>query len=355
MTGFLQVVIFVVYRYQTFFGWYVLLFLSGVWRLLVMVRGVNWFVGVLLLLMCNSNIWAWGCSSAEIEAGSSTVGCLNVNGVDRHYRLFVPHKYQVVGRPLPLLIGLHGGADNPKSFERYSQFSTLSEKTAEFIAVYPKGVNKHWNDGRANVGAGVDDVAFLRALVKHLKRDLKLPVAPKKIFITGISNGGLMAMRVACEHPRWIAGIAVVAASETKQLSRKCSSRLLPMAAVFVFGDQDTAFLPSGLIVNPVKQKQLRGKHIGIDQTVSHWVKANHCGQFNRSRPINAVAADQTTVVKRTYQSCKKPVVYFKVKGGGHRWADSTASNGRLIRKMLNMGYASQEINAAEEIWSVFR
>ena len=71
-----------------------------------------------------------------------------------------------------------------------------------------------------------------------------------------------MAMRLACEHPNWVAGVGVVAATMSNQIIKKCNHS--PGAMVFVFGDKDTSFLVDGQQVNPVKPSQLVGQHVGI-------------------------------------------------------------------------------------------
>ncbi|MAE70965.1 MAG: hypothetical protein CME06_10920 [Gemmatimonadetes bacterium] len=112
------------------------------------------------------------CSEATPKPGETVEGCFKVSGTERSYRLFVPSSYPGGDGQLPLVIGLHGGSDKAKSFERYTKFSELSESTDEFIAVYPKGIGGHWNDGREG-GADGDELRRWRALADRLRLRLR--------------------------------------------------------------------------------------------------------------------------------------------------------------------------------------
>lgn len=311
-----------------------------------------------LLIICigavsQASLAAWGCQPAKIKPGNTSTGCFKQHGVKRHYRLHVPAAYPV-NKQLPLLIGLHGGGGKNKRFEAYSRFSEVSDTTGAFIAVYPQGIHKYWNDGRPNVNAEVDDVGFLQQLVIHLQQTVGTPIQNHRIYLAGMSNGGLMALRMACEKPDWVAGVGVVAASMSIQLAQHCPAKPVPVTIAFIFGDQDSAFLPNRMQVNPVKPSQVRGRHIGIRRTVEQWAKINHCTSSTRSPPIDAVNQDRTRVVIERHQGCQKPVLWYDIEGGGHRWADRSAKNGFVLRNALNLGSASHEINAAETLWALF-
>ena len=230
----------------------------------------------------------------------------------------------------------------------------LSDHSKEFIVVYPKGLNKHWNDGRANTNADVDDIGFFKQLAKHLKNDLRLPVNASRIFVTGISNGGLMAIRVACEQPGWTAGVGVVAATMSDVMAPKCKTS--PGAMVFIFGDQDSSFLSDGRQVNPVNPSQFISRHVGIKKTLKLAAAMNQCQRgSSRSKPIDRYDDDHSKVVIEKFRGCIAPLVFYDVLGGGHTWPDTRAKNGVIARKMLNLGWATHEISSAQEIWKVFK
>jgi len=286
--------------------------------------------------------------------GESANGCIIVDGKKREFRYFMP--FHAKGVVLPLIIGLHGGAGTPKRFENYSRFSKLSEKSASFIVVYPKGIDKHWNDGRKNLNNKVDDVKFISTLIDlipHTQKD--------EVYVAGMSNGGLMAQRLSCELSSKLNGIAVVGATMSKNLQEHCPDAK-PLDTLFIFGTKDTAFLDNKTIVSPLSQNEVRGYHIGIEDTLAYWQKRNTCKNASISKELNIYSKkwgklkdDGTMVLINDYQSCTKRLRYYKIKGGGHRWPDVEASNGIIIRKAMKVGNASHEINSAEEIVDFFR
>ena len=296
---------------------------------------------------------SYGCKMNWVF-GESSKGCVMVDGKKREFRYFMPsHAKGVV---LPLVIGLHGGGGKPKQFESYSRFSELSEKSASYIAVYPKGIDKHWNDGRSNLNEKVDDVAFISKLI-----DILPHIDKSEVYATGMSNGALMTQRLACEISSKLNGIAVVGASMSNELVQNCVDNKA-MDALFVFGTKDTAFLDNGTIVSPLSPNEVRGHHISIDKTLQYWKERNACKSVSLKKELNLYTKqwgklkdDGTKVFINEYKGCRKRLMYYKVEGGGHRWPDSEASNGFIIRKAMKVGNASHEINSAEEIINFFR
>ena len=90
---------------------------------------------------------------------------------------------------------------------------------------YPDGAGRRWNDGRA-VGAERDDVGFVRALIDSLERELEID--PRRVYATGISNGGMFAHRLACELPGVLAAIAPVAGALPAALAERCGAARSP-------------------------------------------------------------------------------------------------------------------------------
>ncbi len=301
------------------------------------------------------------CSQASPKASKTITGCLDVAGNERAYRLFVPTSYPGGKTTLPLIVGLHGGGDKPKAFERYSRFSKLSESTGEFIVVYPEGIGGHWNDGRENVGEEADDMAFLAALPIHLSQSVGLRIDPRKVFVAGMSNGGLMAARVACERPDWVAGVGVVGAAISLPMATNCTDGK-PLPIAFVFGRNDTSFLKDGRQVNPVKPSQSRGRHIGIGPSIDLWHKRNRCtGSIDSKGPTDRhrnrfgpKKDDHTRVFIHRHEGCESPLLWIDIEGGGHRWPDPTALNGPLLVDKLGLGWASHEISTAARLWEFF-
>jgi polyhydroxybutyrate depolymerase len=117
-------------------------------------------------------------------------------GVDRVYRLYIP-----AGVPpaAPLLVMLHGGFGSAAQAERAYGWNQLAD-SAKFVVAYPDGMGRAWNSGGGCCGGpsrdGVDDVGFITAAVRDIAGNVGID--PARIYATGISNGGMMAYKLAC-------------------------------------------------------------------------------------------------------------------------------------------------------------
>ncbi|KKC03806.1 alpha/beta hydrolase family esterase [Mycobacterium nebraskense] len=122
---------------------------------------------------------------------------INVGGHDRSYRLYEP-----AGRPAsaPLVVALHGYSGSAQQVERAYGWDELAD-SGKFLVAYPDGLERAWNVyGEGCCGRpgreGVDDVAFITAAVadiaKHVGTD------PTRVYVTGMSNGGIMSYTLAC-------------------------------------------------------------------------------------------------------------------------------------------------------------
>ena len=146
---------------------------------------------------------------------------MQVDGRTRTYRIFVPARPK---KPAPLVFVFHGGFGTGARGEP----DRIRRRGGErgFVAVYPDGLGRAWN-ARPCCGAssrlGVDDVGFVAKLLDRLGR--QYPIDRKRIYATGISNGGLFSYRLACELSGRIAAAASVAATLISRCSPSRPSR----------------------------------------------------------------------------------------------------------------------------------
>jgi polyhydroxybutyrate depolymerase len=135
--------------------------------------------------------------------------------------------------PLPVVLVLHGGGGDAAGMERLSGFDAAAGRYG-FIAVYPDGYRRSWADGRGSSAAdqaGVDDVACLGALVTRVDTDDDGD--PARTYVTGISNGGMMSYRLACDPGGRIRAFAPVAAGMPAPLDGSCHpARPVPMLEI---------------------------------------------------------------------------------------------------------------------------
>lgn len=143
--------------------------------------------------------------------------------------------------PLPVVLVLHGGGGHPANAEAMSGMSELSDREG-FLAVYPAGTGLFrrrlltWDSGNCcgyAMKEEVDDSGFLAALIERLVKEKRAD--PKRVFMTGMSNGAMMTQRFACEHADLVTAIAPVAG----QLNVPKCEPSRPVAVLMIHGLAD--------------------------------------------------------------------------------------------------------------------
>lgn len=151
-------------------------------------------------------------------------GTISTGGVTRHYLLHVPSSYQA-GIAVPLVVNFHGFESNAKQEEILTGMSAKAEREG-FIVVYPDGLDSTWYAGPGAEGEA--DLQFVRDLIASLESQYSID--PKRIYATGISNGGGMTNRVGCSMADVVAAIAPD--SGAYNFWQDCNpSRLMPVLA----------------------------------------------------------------------------------------------------------------------------
>ena len=145
-------------------------------------------------------------------------------------------------------------------------FDVLAERHG-FVAVYPDGYQRHWNDcrGSANYAANtedIDDVGFLRALVQQMVEEQG--VDPERVFATGLSNGGQMAYRLGLEAPELVAGIAAMAANLPVASNLDCMPSGEPVAAMVMNGTADPVNPYEGGLVEIFGNTSRGAREVGL-------------------------------------------------------------------------------------------
>lgn len=288
--------------------------------------------GVLTLLVFalgGAAFWRFALGAPGLGDRSGTLG---IGGRTRTYFVHVPSHYDG-HKPLPLVFVLHGATQSPESAEQMSGMSTKADKE-NFLAVYPSGTGRlsrvpTWNSGACCSYAmehNVDDVAFLRALIKKLEQDYA--VDPKRIYFTGISNGGMMSYRVACEMSDEVAAFAPVEGAQ--DLACHPSN---PVSVIVFHGTADR-LVPFDGGSTPFQMGSKRSD-ASVADTVAFWVKQDGCSPTPKHEETKVVHTD-------IYSDCKSgsAVVLYAIQGGHHTWPGTRISG--------------NDVPATDLIWTFF-
>ena len=242
---------------------------------------------------------------------------------------------------LPVVIVLHGHGGTASKAMRLSGMNPKADAEG-FLAVYPNGTSwadtpwRSWNAGSCcgyAEATGVDDVAFLRALIADLSRNF--PVDPARIYVTGISNGGMMAYRAACELSDLVAAIAPVAGA----LSMSSCAPAHPVSVLIIHGTNDR-YVPYEGGVSPATHDDRNDPPVA--ETAKRWAGWNRCA-------VDAQEEVHGRVAHQWFPGCVEgaAVEVYTVKGGGHAWP-----GGR--RAWLFGDRPTRELSATDAIWEFF-
>jgi polyhydroxybutyrate depolymerase len=275
---------------------------------------------------------------------------ITAGGREREYWIVRPAHSE---GPRPVVFVLHGGAvaDGRQTF-RYG-FQTLGARD-DVVTVHPSGVGAGWNDGRNTPfllarGGAPDDVAFFRSMINTLITE---GVAdPRRIYITGGSNGGMMTQRLVCELSDKIAGAAPFVALLPSTLEAPCRPpRPTPM--LFILGTTDRMMPFGGGAVAPMSGDD-RGTVLGFDRTFAFWADRNRCGlQVSREELADTDPTDGTRIYVQRAESCARPLIAYVVEGGGHRLPGELPRIYSDPRLAQLSGVSSADIDGKSVIWT---
>jgi polyhydroxybutyrate depolymerase len=271
---------------------------------------------------------------------------LEHDGQSRSYLIATPPASDRGKRPLVVL--LHGGTQTPQQAWTQTSLPTLGQREG-FIVVAPQGLHRHWNDGRGSTLARdgpstADDVGFLRAVIADVVR--RDDADPSAVFMAGVSNGGFMTMRFACEAGDVLRAAASLIADLPRALAATCRpARPLPWLAIN--GTDDPIIPFAGQEDGVVKGGQRQPALMSADETWAFWadragcapaVTVQHVGQAERRE--RAGCAGRTTSVQ------------WVLHGAGHV-PPGLDIKSWLVRGVV--GAPNLDVDAGTLVWDHFR
>ncbi len=269
---------------------------------------------------------------------------------ERRYVVHVPTSYDGI-KALPVLLHLHGGLGTAESSDTSTSFSAWAEQRG-FLLVYGEGTKGRisftsWNAGGCcgqsqEKNNNVDDVGYIREVLSQVQDEFL--VNKSRIYVSGMSNGSMLANRLACEIPDLIAGVATV--SGTTQVSQCDPTRMLPHVIIHGTADDNVPYY-GGKSGSPLNS----GTFVAVEDEFKTWAKRNGCSGDIVTMSVSNEGNDGTSVDKLSFASCPKgkEVVLYRVNGGKHAWP-----GGRAGTNKLELSKPSQSLKASEVILDFF-
>lgn len=294
-------------------------------------------------------IWLALALPAEgVGAQSLDSGTRESAGLQRRYVLHAPQR-QAGASLRPLVIVLHGaGGDGRNALE---QGHWVEKADAEgFVVVAPEGTAEHedrrksllanpqtWNAGPGSSAAarGVDDVGFVRDLIDELVRTRRID--PRRVFVTGFSNGAAMAFRIGAELSDRVAAIAPV----SNGLLVPLPALARPVSLLLIWGTADPLNPHGGGMVKRGGQHYERPSAVWSWMT---WSRALACEGSPRSEAL------KVGVTRQAFEHCaeRSAAEFISIDGLGHQWP-----GGRVYVRVI-AGPGSDVFDATGRIWDFF-
>jgi polyhydroxybutyrate depolymerase len=274
------------------------------------------------------------------------------DGLERNYLQYTPLDFKD-GDSINLVIGLHGYTGSASGFEKETTgIFNLSAEKYNFISIYPQGLYFHndndnsfissWNDMTASKGYSSkgeicaadaiiypkypncknlnrctwsscgDDLGFLKKIIDLTKDNYNID----KVYVLGMSNGGMMAQALACEYPHLFAGVVNVVGMQHLGLSCTPDS---PVNFIIYGGKKDE-------VVPPINIKSNDGYYYEpMKNTFNAWSKKFRC-QKNKTNKIN----NFNKLTKKTSFECDNDVQIISILNhdAGHLWPGINTSRG---------------------------
>jgi polyhydroxybutyrate depolymerase len=231
----------------------------------------------------------------------------------------------------PALILLHGEGGSPIDLANNTKIGLLAENLG-FWVIIPPQANKQWNT-YAKSKDTVDDVGFLKTLIQMAVQ--QYPIDSTRMSMAGMSDGGFMTMRMACEQPQLLASVSAVAAEMLSSESRICAPAR-PLPTLYIMGTADPIVAYNGSTA-----------FTGAVNAFNMWTGFNGCNTSQTSKQqLQTTVNDGTTVTLQHNASCtsRGEVDLYTVNNGGHAWP------GAILSISSSTGIVSQNLNATNVI-----
>ncbi len=265
---------------------------------------------------------------------------LSIGGLQRSYLVYRPKD---LPPSAPLVVMLHGALGSAQQAENSYGWDAQAD-SGHFVVAYPDGYHRTWAASAGCCGPAaaqhVDDTAFITAVVQQISASL--PIDASRIYATGISNGGAMDYRLACDT-----GIFAAIGPDSTNLLGDCPSPK-PISVIHIHGLADDTFPFSG---GPGKRNNggtgpnpADTSGAAIPQMIGMWRALDQC-----AAPVSHSSGAVTTSIATCPQG--RSVELVTIAGAGHQWPGAPGPTG-AVATQLDPPFMG--LDATATIWDFF-
>jgi len=290
-------------------------------------------------------------ATSQLPPGDHTFD-LRHDGRDRRYLVHVP---TTVTSPASLVMAFHGGGGNGPDFQKQNGLDAVADREG-FVAVYPEGSGvlpkllHTWNSGDSCCGYAldrqIDDVGFIREVLEVLSERANIDAG--RIYMTGHSNGAMMAYRFAAERPDLVTAIAPVGGAV--DMAVQTSNH--PVAMLHIHSLDDPRALYEGGEGPPFPGTKRTVNHEPTRSGIDQWAERNGCdSEPTEVETIEGSGADAgQSATRLRWSNCDDAatVEHLLLTGSGHGWPGVRV--GPILQRLL--GPSTTLIDASEEVWA---
>ena len=279
---------------------------------------------------------------ASFKGFDATYHCIDWKGTKRCYYVVPPKE-----KPKHLLVALHPAFTPVKLTEDVSHLAKNVVPDG-YLVVYPEGIDRQWNDSRVMTKVKTyrdksDDVGFIDAVTKKIQK--KYRFTPAQTTLAGMSNGGMMSLRLSCQSELY-GSVATIVANLPLDLRDACLAPPKPM--LMVFGTHDTVVNYSGGVLADSGVASDWGAVESAKETEKFFAQRNGCDLDQVTRHvIGDSEIDETRAIVSAYHRCKAPLITIHVEKMGHTWPGEES---RILAFLSMRGTLTHQFDAAKTI-----
>ena len=247
---------------------------------------------------------------------------------NRNYKILKPKNYDPK-KKYPLILSLHGFGSSGSGHAGYFPLADLAEKHG-FLYCFPSGLDRSWN--ATNVCCDFtnknDDSKYLRGLILWALKEYSID--KKRVYVTGLSNGGFMSYRMAQDHADLITAIVSFAGVGFKKWPKQPKN---PVSVLHIHGTKDSVIKwKGGWIVGRA--------YPSAKENFENWRKFNKCDKKVDADKVKIdlaknVPGKETTVARFTNKDGSVATELWQVTGGGHVTPPAKEAREHIIKWML--------------------